>query len=176
MQLDYAPAALKIIFLLCLSETQSELIRDPVYVWFILRAADLRFLLTVAKRPCLLREAISCCTLIHSGLRGCCIVSTNYLFSEWILSPLSACCSHTPPPHWKWWKLAGCASFRPPELRRPKLCFVSLVMPGSIWTRQTNLTQMSLPQTLQFRTEVPNEKIRPFLNFTSHPLQFPPAP
>lgn len=44
-----------------------------------------------------------------------------------------------------------------------KICSVSLVMPGSIWTRQTNLTQMSSPQTLQFGTEVPNEKIRPFL-------------
>lgn len=123
LQLDYAPAALKIIPLLCLSESQSELIRDPVNVWFILRAADLRFLPTVASRPCLLREAISCCTLIHSGLWGCCIVSTNYLFSGWILSPLSACCNHTPPPpppRWKWWKLAGSATFRPPELRRPR--------------------------------------------------------
>lgn len=144
LQRDYAPAAFKLISLLCLSETQSELIRDTINVWFIFRAADLHFLLTLANRLCVLRETISCCTLIRSGLRGCCIVSTNYLFSDWILSPLSACCTHTPP-HREWWKLAASDTFRPPELHKP-MCFASPVIPSSIWTHQTLLTQMSLPK------------------------------
>lgn len=156
---DYAPAALKLISLLCLSEAQSELIRDTINVWSIFRAADLHFLLTLANRLPVLRETISCCTLIRSGLRGCCIVSTNYLFSDWILSPLSACCTHTPL-HREWWKLAASDTFRPPELHKP-MCFASPVVPSSIWTHQTFLTQMSSPKTRQFRTEVPNEKIRP---------------
>lgn len=62
MQVDYAPAALKIISLLRLSKTQSELIRDPGNVGFILRAADL--FATDCSGP----ATISCCTLIHSGL------------------------------------------------------------------------------------------------------------
>lgn len=165
LQRDYAPAALKLISLLCLSETQSELIRDTINVWFIFRAADLHFLLTLANRLCVLRETISCCTLIRSGLRGCCIVLTNYLFSDWILSPLSACCTHTPL-HREWWKLAASDTFRPPELHKP-MCFASVVIPSSIWTHQTFLTQMSSPKTRQFRTEVPNEKIRPFWFYLS---------
>lgn len=162
---DYAPAALKPISLLCLSETLSELIRDTINVWFIFRAADLHFLLTLANRLRALRETISCCTLIRSGLWGCCIVSTNYLFSDWILSPLSACCAHTPL-HREWWKLAASDTFRPPELHKP-MCFPSPVIPSSIWTHQTFLTQMSSPKMWIFRTEVPNEKIRPFWYYLS---------